>query len=204
MKNVIFTLILTYGFLSLSVLQASDRCIHLGDSQSSASPFSKALQQDLASMNYQVYTYARPSSRTSHWADAKISSIQGPKLTKGEFVFYPTWSEPDRGHAHMNDKKKIEIRREIEKSLKSYDCQLVSTTGYGDNIDYSFKENLKSIGRYTSDGLHLNKTGGKMWADEVFAQIKPTLQGHSALREDLQEMENVSNSLSSPTQKSCP
>lgn len=120
------------------------------------------------------------------------------------FWVSPTWSEPDRGYAHMNDKKKIEIRREIEKSLKSYDCQLVSTTGYGDSIDYSFKEKLKSIGRYTSDGLHLNKTGGKMWADEVFAQIKPTLQGSSALNEEIRGMENVSDALSPPSQKSCP
>lgn len=109
MKNVISILILTYGFLSLSVSLASDRCIHLGDSQSSASPFSKALQQDLASMNYQVYTYARPSSRTSHWADAKISSSQGPKLTKGGFVFYPTKNQlaSDESQVTLSDSETI-------------------------------------------------------------------------------------------------
>lgn len=273
---------LSFGISLLLFIHASGftsgRCIHLGDSQSSASPFAKTLQQNLASVDHQVYSYARPSSRTSHWADAAIANKQAPGLSKNGFKFYPTknkiavdetqvslsdseskawaekvfthhqqkapldciilqfgdnidsvksnkkllemvkkyksetgkcywvtptWSEPERGYSHMNDQKKIQIRKEIEESLKNYDCQILSTTGHGANVDYSFKKKLQSIGKYTSDGLHLNEKGGKMWADEVFAQMKPSLLTDRSVEEDIKSIDDISKSLNSPESTSC-
>lgn len=272
-------------FLTVSLLLASppsfaaSRCIHLGDSQSSASPFAKALQKNFADKDYQVFTYARPSSRTSHWSDVSVANKQGPALTKAKFKFYPTrnslapedemtkindiepvswaekvfahhkkkapldciilqfgdnidnwksnqkllsivkkmksetgkcfwvaptWSEPEKGYSHMSDNKKISIRKEIEKSLQGYDCQLISTTGHGDKVDYSFKDKLKKLGRYTSDGLHLNQAGGKMWADAAFEQIFPALdcpQKH--LEKSIKEINKLTDQLASPTSDTC-
>ena len=272
------SLISLISLISQSTALAGARCIHLGDSQSSSSPFAKTLQHNLASIDHQVYTYARPSSRTSHWADVAIANKQAPGLTKNGFKFYPTknkiaveeshvslsdsenkawaekvfshhqqiapldciilqfgdnvdsvrsnkklleivkkfksetgkcywvsptWSEPNRGYSHMNDQKKIQIRREIEASLKDYDCQILSTTGSGEAVDYSFKKKLQSIGKYTSDGLHLNDRGGKMWADEVFRKMKPSLLADGKVENDINKIDQLSNSLNPPENEEC-
>lgn len=274
MKKLLFFLICTRPLFA-----ADMTCVHVGDSQSSRTPFSKRLQENFKNDNVNIFTYARPSSRASHWGNAKYSQKYAPQLTKGKFYFHPsknnddkdqvalndsdktpwvqtavnyhnkksevdcvifqlgdnvdslkgtksllasfeslqnkpqkcywvtpTWSEPERGYKHMNDQKKIEIRRTIEKALEGSNCKIISTTGHGDIIDYSFKEKLKKAGRYTTDGLHLNTKGGQMWADAAYEQITKDLYGKESLKQavDLcaKTFDSVNSRMGPP--QSCP
>lgn len=104
------------------------------------------------------------------------------QLPEGTSCFWapPTWSEedhPDNRYRFKTQERTVIQRNEIEQEIAAAgdSCQILSTTGRGDEADHTFQQQLASQGRYTTDGLHLNARGGALWARSLVSGLERSL-----------------------------